>query len=78
MVTALISVAQRVGANRIVKAGGRFHHPFGDPTRTPSGEREWRRRMVKAALLALKVPVEGPTVFEPDELLQGAPKNGSR
>lgn len=56
-------MATRVGANRILRAG-RFHHPFGDPNRTPEGERLWRRQVVEAALRALATPVEGPTTFE--------------
>lgn len=59
----LFTVASRVGANRIVRAG-RFHHPFGDPNRTPEGERRWRRSVVEAALQALVTPVDGPTVFD--------------
>lgn len=56
-------MATRVGANRILRAG-RFHHPFGDPNRTPEGEFLWRRQVVEAALRALTVPVEQPTTFE--------------
>lgn len=59
-------MATRVGANRILRAG-RFHHPFGDPNRTPEGEFLWRRQVVEAALRALAAPVEGPTTFEVTE-----------
>jgi len=46
---------------------GRFHHPFGDPNRTPEGEFLWRRQVVEAALRALAAPVERPTTFEVTE-----------
>lgn len=59
-------MASRTGANRIVRAG-RFHHPFGDPDRTPEGEFRWRRHVVEAALGALAAPVERPTLFEVNE-----------
>jgi betaine reductase len=64
--TCLFTVASRTGANRILRAG-RFHHPFGDPDRTREGELRWRRQVVEAALRALTVPVERPTLFEVDE-----------
>lgn len=63
LVSALLSVATRVGANRIVQ-GCRFHHPLGDPSRTIDGERAWRLRLVKTALQALQTQVTEPTVFE--------------
>lgn len=64
--TCLFTVATRVGANRILRAG-RFHHPFGDPSRTPAGEFLWRRRVVETALRAIATPVERPTIFEVTE-----------
>ena len=62
LITALISIAQRVGANRIFKAEGRFHHPLGDPALTPEAELEWRTNVLRAAVQMLTVPVDEPTV----------------
>jgi glycine/betaine/sarcosine/D-proline reductase family selenoprotein B len=66
--TALISIAERVGSNRIFKALGRFHYPFGDPSKTPEGERRWRRDVVLSALTTLERPVSRPTVFEYEQV----------
>ncbi len=70
-VTALYAVAERVGTNRIMKAGGKFHHPFGNPELSREAEVRWRRRMAEAALKALMKDVEKPTVFTPEDLLTG-------
>ena len=71
LITALISIAERVGANRIFRAEGRFHHPLGDPMLTPAVERAWRVAQVRAAARMLTQPVEQPTVRGLAEL--GAP-----
>jgi len=68
MASCLFTVATRIGANRILRAG-RFHHPFGDPSRTPEGEKEWRLRVVRAALAALQTPVQQPTVFDVEDIV---------
>jgi len=68
-VTALYAVAERVGANRIMKAGGKFHYPFGNSELSHDAEVKWRRRMAEAALKVLMKKVEKPTVFTPEELL---------
>lgn len=62
LVTALISIAERVGANRIFKTEGRFHHPLGEPTLTPEAELRWRADLVRAAARMLTETVDGPTV----------------
>ena len=62
LVTALISIAERVGANRIFKAEGRFHHPLGDRELTPEAEFRWRTNFLRSAVQMLTEPVEGPTV----------------
>ncbi|MFC1491617.1 hypothetical protein ACFLQ0_03400 [Nitrospinota bacterium] len=65
MVTCLPNVARDLGANRIVNTkAGHFHHPFGDPSREPEAEREWRLGAARAALDVLTLPVEEPTVFD--------------
>lgn len=53
----------------VVIRAGRFHHPFGDPSRTPEGEKEWRLRVVRAALAALQTPVQQPTVFDVEDIV---------
>jgi len=63
MITCLMTVAQRVGAHRLVR-GSRFHHPIGDPTRAPADEERWRRQVVERALAALQIPVQEPTIFD--------------
>ena len=64
LITALISIAERVGANRIFKAEGRFHHPLGDPAMTPEAELSWRTNFLRAAVQMLAQPVDKPTVSE--------------
>jgi len=61
-ITALISIAERVGANRIFRAEGRFHHPLGDPNLAPEAELRWRTDVLRAAARMLTQPVEKPTV----------------
>ncbi len=62
LITALISIAERVGANRIFKAEGRFHHPLGDPELTPEREFSWRTHVLRAAVQMLAHPIDKPTV----------------
>ena len=58
-----MSIAQRVGAPRIVPTRG-IPYPAGDPSLSPAEERAWRRRLVEKGLEAVSTPVTGPTVFE--------------
>jgi hypothetical protein len=51
-----------VGANRIFKTEGRFHHPLGDPTLEAEAELRWRADLVRAAVRMLTQPVDKPTV----------------
>jgi len=62
IITALISIAERVGANRIFKTEGRFHHPLGDPTLGREAEVSWRAELVRAAATMLTQAVDKPTV----------------
>ena len=62
-VTALTEVAQKVGANRVLR-GGRFSAPCGNPALPAADERAWRLARVRDAVRLLGVPVAGPTVFE--------------
>ena len=65
MLCNLISIAQRVGAPRIVPTRG-IPFPTGDPELAPEEERRLRRRLLDRALTALGTAVEGPTVFHLD------------
>jgi len=58
----LVSVAQQVGAPRIVPARG-IPYPTGDPELEPEQERAWRRTLLERALKAVSTPVTEPTVF---------------
>ena len=69
LITALISIAERVGANRIFKAEGRFHHPLGDLAMTPEAELLWRTDLLRAASRMLTQPVDGPTVKDLAQLI---------
>ena len=57
-----MSIAQSVGANRIV-VGGDFTCPAGDVKLPPDREDVYRVRILEKALEAMKTPVEGSTVF---------------
>lgn len=63
LITAMVALAERVGAPRIV-AGRAVTHPVGDPTLPPAAERALRRRLIERALEALETPVDQPRVFE--------------
>ncbi len=67
-ITALISIAERVGASRIFKTEGRFHHPLGDPTLTPEAERTWRCNLLRAAVRMLTQSIDRPTVKDLKDL----------
>ena len=62
MLCNLVSVAERVGAVRIVPTRG-IPYPTGDPSLPPAEERAWRRALVLRALTAIATPVTGPTLF---------------
>ena len=65
MVTNLVTIAEQVGAPRIVPGRG-IPYPSGDPSLSEQAERGWRRRLVARALDALSTPVDKPTVFKID------------
>ena len=62
LITAMVALAERVGAPRIV-AGRAVTHPVGDPSLPPADERALRRRLLERALEVLETPVEQPRVF---------------
>jgi glycine reductase len=60
--TAMTSMAQNAGANRILTSG-RIPHPTGDPTRSPDEEFAWRKDQLRTALDALSTPLEEGQIF---------------
>jgi betaine reductase len=62
-VTALPTIAQMVGANRILR-GVAITNPTGDPSLAPGEERELRLGIVRRALEMLATEVEPRTVWE--------------
>jgi betaine reductase len=62
-VTALPTIAQMVGANRIVR-GVAITNPTGDPSLEPGDERAMRIALVRRALDMLATDVEPRTVWE--------------
>lgn len=61
----LTSIAERVGAPRIVPTRG-IPYPTGDPSLSTEAERAWRRRLVERGLEAVATAVHGPTIFPMD------------
>jgi glycine reductase complex component B subunit gamma len=66
-VTALPTIAQMVGANRILH-GVSIAHPTGDPSLSASEESGLRRRIVERALQMLTADVGPRTVWEVEEM----------
>ena len=62
LITALTTLAEDVGAMRIVQ-GVRIPHPCGHPGLPPDRDRVIRRRILDTALEALQKEVSKPTVF---------------
>jgi len=64
-ITALPTIAQMVGANRILR-GVAITHPTGDPSLAAGDEIAMRTRMLERALEMLATDVEPRTVWEVD------------
>ena len=64
-VTALPTIAQMVGTNRILR-GVSITHPTGDPDLQPDDEHALRVRLVRRALEMLTVEVAPATIWELD------------
>ena len=62
-ITALPTIAQMVGANRVLR-GVSITHPTGDPSLAAGDERDLRVAIVRRALAMLTVEVEPDTVWE--------------
>lgn len=63
LITNLVTIAEQVGAPRIVPGRG-IPYPSGDPNLPPAAEQQWRRQLVQRALDAVATAVEHPTIFE--------------
>ncbi len=66
MISAIYGLALTTGANRVVK-GVRIEHVIGDPALGPEKDYALGMRIVQTALKALQSPVEGPTLFDPQQ-----------
>jgi glycine reductase len=66
LVSAMVSVATTVGANRITR-GTAITHPLGDPARPTQEERAWRRQVLLTSLRTLLLTPEEGQVFEPGQ-----------
>lgn len=66
-ITSMVSLAEQVGAKRIVK-GIKVPHPCGDPEFPEGEDLDLRRKIVKCALEAVQKNIDRPTVFEPNPL----------
>lgn len=69
-INAFLSIAQSVGANRIV-FGGDFTAPTGNPDLPVDREKVYRRKIIDKALEVLQMEVSGPTIFTVDEAKEG-------
>jgi hypothetical protein len=67
MISAIYDLALATGANRVVR-GCRIEHVCGDPRLGPDKDRAYGLRIIRAALRALRTPVNGPTLFDPETL----------
>jgi len=61
-ITTLDALARSVGANRIIR-GKAIVNVTGDPTLPPEDERQYRKKLIREALEALRTPVDGPTIL---------------
>jgi glycine reductase complex component B subunit gamma len=68
-ISAIYEFAMTTGANRVVR-GSRIEHVCGDPDLSPEKDYAYGLRIVRTALKALQTPVDGPTLFDPAELLE--------
>jgi glycine reductase len=63
LISSLVSIAQNVGANRVVPGIG-IPHPLGDPRLRPEEQKKARRALVEMALAALASPISGQKIFQ--------------
>lgn len=70
LITALTTLAEDVGAVRIVQ-GVRIPHPCGNPVLPPDRDKEVRKRILTTALGTLESDVSKPTVYVDPNVLMG-------
>ena len=63
LITALPTIAQMVGANRVLR-GTAITHPTGEPSLAPDDELAFRVEMLERAVEMLATEVEPRTVWE--------------
>lgn len=61
-ISAIISLPQAVGANRIIE-GRAIPHPVGDPSMPAEEERDFRKRLVARALGTLTASVDDQLIL---------------
>jgi hypothetical protein len=66
MVSAIYGLALTTGASRVVR-GARIEHVCGNPELEPDKDYEYGLRITRTALRAVHTPVDGPTLFDPEE-----------
>ena len=66
LVTAIPSLAESLGVNRIVE-GAAVTHPTGAPELPPAEEATYRSKLFELAVSSLSTQVSGPTVFSLDQ-----------
>jgi betaine reductase len=71
-VTNLVTIAEQVGAPRIVPGRG-IPYPTGDPNLPAAAEAAWRRQLMERALDAIATTVEKPTVFDVEAVASVTP-----
>lgn len=76
VITNLVTIAEQVGAPRIVPGRG-IPYPAGDPSLPPEAEHAWRRRLVMRCLEVLATPVQHPTIFDVDTTPTGKEAAGA-
>jgi len=62
LISSLVSIAESVGANRIV-AGRGIPHPLGDPRFSPAEQKKMRRALIETGLKALTTQLNEQRVF---------------
>ena len=65
-ISAIYEFAMTTGANRVVR-GCRIEHVCGDPELGAEKDYAYGMRIVRTALGALQIAVDGPTLFDPAE-----------
>ena len=63
-ITAMVSLAEQMGAKRIVK-GTKIPHPCGNPEAPAEEDLTTRRGILECALEAIQKDVQGSTIFLP-------------